>query len=214
MPHVTGAVPWRPRRSRGHPRDSQPDLNATAAAQRAGYSARSANKLGPRLLGDPDVAAAIAAAVEDRSRRTGITADRVVEEYARIAFADIRRVISWSSSGVVTVKPSADLTDAEAAMIAEVQDVATANGRTIRVKLGDKLGALDALARHLGMFIQKHEHSGPGGRPIPVGEGTTIIVTGDEAEYVAALKAIREKDRAAAANGGGLPIGTLLAPDR
>jgi hypothetical protein len=44
-----------------------------------------------------------------------------------------------------------------------VHDVATANGRTVRVKLADKLEALNALARYLGMFV---EHTGPGGGPI------------------------------------------------
>jgi hypothetical protein len=47
------------------------------------------------------------------------------------------------------------------AAIAEVQDVATANGRTVRVKLADKLEALKALARYLGMFVEKHERAGP-----------------------------------------------------
>jgi hypothetical protein len=70
------------------------------------------------------------------------------------------------ASGVVTVKPSADLTAEQAAAIAEVQDVATANGRTVRVKLANKLEALKALARYLGMFVEKHEHAGPGGGPI------------------------------------------------
>jgi phage terminase small subunit len=36
----------------------------------------------------------------------------------------------------------------------------------VRVKLADKLEALKALARYLGMFVEKHEHAGPGGGPI------------------------------------------------
>jgi hypothetical protein len=35
-------------------------------------------------------------------------------------------------------------------------------------------------------------------------------VTGDEAEYVAALKAIREEDKANGQPAGGFPIGSLL----
>lgn len=127
----------------------------------------------------------------------------VVREYARVAFGDIRRVITWSASGVVRVKPSDEPTEDDAAMIAEVQDQATANGRTLRVKLADKLHALDSLARHLGMFVEKQEVCGKDGTPLipfaalraALEDGGTAIVTGDEAEYVAQLKAIRDQDR-------------------
>jgi phage terminase small subunit len=191
------------------------DLNASAAAVRAGYSRKGAAVQGHRLLRNAKVAAAIAAGRQRLTEKAEISAERVLEEYARVAFADIRSVISWTSSGVVTVKPSAELTAEEAATIAEMQDVATANGRTVRVKLADKLEALGALARHLGLFVEKHEHAGPGGGPIRLSEGT-IIVTGDEEEYVSALKAIRERDKASA-NANGLPmtaIGALASRDR
>jgi phage terminase small subunit len=175
-------------------------MNATDAARRAGYSARSANKLGPRLLGQPAVAAAIVAGRQRLTEKAEASAERVVSEYARIAFADIRRVITWSRSGVVTIKPSDELSDDDAAVIAEVTDQATANGRTVRVKLADKLHALDSLARHLGLFVDRHEHSGPRGGPIQLGTDT-IIVTGSGEEYVAKLHEVRARDRAAQAAG-------------
>jgi hypothetical protein len=39
-------------------------------------------------------------------------------------------------------------------------------------------------------------------------------VTGDESEYVAALKAIRERDKANGYTAAGLPIATVLDPSR
>lgn len=120
------------------------DLNATQAAARAGYNPRG----GWLLLKRPAVRAAVAAAMAARSRRTEITADRVLDEYARIAFADPRRFVSWDGGGV-TLRPSADLTDDEAGAVAEVVD----GGRgAARVKLYDKITALAAIARHLGLF--------------------------------------------------------------
>jgi phage terminase small subunit len=62
------------------------DLNAAQAAIRAGYSARTAYTVGPRLLRDPRIAAAVSAAQAARSERTGITADRVLGELNRLAF--------------------------------------------------------------------------------------------------------------------------------
>ena len=36
------------------------------------------------------------------------------------------------------------------------------------IRVLDKLAALDKLGRHLGMFVDRHEHTGPGGGPITI----------------------------------------------
>src|SRR3954468_17627744 len=127
------------------------DLNATQAAIRAGYSARTANEQAARLLANVSVAAAIAEAQAVRSRRTEVSQDRVVLELARVAFGDPRRVMSWGPGGG-TLRPSEALTDEEAAIGAEASQTVTENGGTIRLKVCDKLGALRLLGQHLGMF--------------------------------------------------------------
>lgn len=73
------------------------DLNATQAAIRAGYSAKTAYSAGQRLLKDVDVAMALGAAMDERARRTAITADRVIQELAKIGFSDIRKAVKWGS---------------------------------------------------------------------------------------------------------------------
>ena len=55
------------------------DLNATQAAIRAGYSKKTAHVIGPENLGKPIIAAAIARAQGDRTERTNITQDYVLE---------------------------------------------------------------------------------------------------------------------------------------
>src|SRR4051794_33786192 len=127
------------------------DLNATQAAIRAGYSTATASQIGARLLANVKVAAAIAEAQAARSRRTEVTADRVVLELARVAFGDPRRVMSWGPGGV-KLRPSAELADEEAAIVAEASQTVTEAGGTIRLKTVDKLGALRLLAQHLGML--------------------------------------------------------------
>lgn|GEM_PF-3981158 len=52
------------------------------------------------------------------------------------------------------------LTPDQTAAVAEVIQTETVNGRNLRIKLGDKISALNSLARHLGMFKDKSEHSG------------------------------------------------------
>lgn len=65
------------------------DLNATQAAIRAGYKAENARQLANENLTKPYIAAAIDRAMAERSKRTGINQDRVIQELARIAFVKI-----------------------------------------------------------------------------------------------------------------------------
>lgn len=135
------------------------DLNAAAAARRAGYSERTADRIGHENLRKPEIAAAVSEAQADRARRTEITQDRVLQELARIGFADIRRVMEWDRESVRFV-PSAELGDDAALAIAEVSsetktftgDAGTEVTVKLRMKLCDKLGALEKLGKHLGMF--------------------------------------------------------------
>ena len=127
------------------------DLNATQAAKRAGYSARSARSMGHQLLRNPGIAAAVAKAQDKRIARTRVSADKVVTELAKVAFGDPRRLLSWGPSGVV-LRDSSELTEAEAALVSEVSETRTASGGTRKVKLHCKLAALNALGKHLGLF--------------------------------------------------------------
>jgi Terminase small subunit len=83
-----------------------------------------------------------------------VTQDRVVLELARVAFGDPRRVMSWGPGGV-KLRPSAELADEEAAIVAEVGETTTKEGGSLRVKTVDKLGALRLLGQHLGMFGER-----------------------------------------------------------
>ena len=133
------------------------DLNATQAAIRAGYSQRSGGKIGHQLLEKTRLQQAILKAMERRSKRIEVTQDRVLLELGRIAFADMGDFAEWGPDGV-TVKSDKDLNADQRAAIAEVSETKAGKNQTIRFKLHDKKGALDALAKHLGMFIDRHEH--------------------------------------------------------
>src|SRR4029077_21128262 len=70
------------------------DLNATQACIRAGYSAKMAGKIGWQMLGKTRIADAIQAARDRRAARTDITQDRVLREFAKIGFADVRNLFT------------------------------------------------------------------------------------------------------------------------
>ncbi|MNM44922.1 Terminase small subunit [compost metagenome] len=69
------------------------DLNATQAAIRAGYSERTARKIGQENLTKPDIQAAIQEAQNQRAERTEITADMVLQRWWDIATADPNQLI-------------------------------------------------------------------------------------------------------------------------
>lgn len=124
-------------------------LNATKAAVRAGYSPRSAADIGHALRRHPTVMSAIADAMAERERRTQVTADRIVTELARIAFADIRSFATWGDNGT-ELRPLAEISPDDAAAIAEIYGPGKAGGRP-KLKLHDKRAALELLARHMGL---------------------------------------------------------------
>lgn len=136
------------------------DLNGTQAAIRAGYSPKTANEQAAQLLAKLSIQEAVQAAQAKRSERVQIDQDWVVKRLAALADSDIREVVSWDEGGV-TYKPSKELAWKDAYTITEVvlketikQDEGGSElvlNREKRLKQVDKKGALDSLAKHLGM---------------------------------------------------------------
>jgi len=95
-----------------------------------------------------------------------------LQEYARIAFADLRRVADWGPDGFVLKRPE-DLSDAEAAAISEIVPGSGASGP--RVKLHDKKAALDALTRHLGLLNPPARRPNEPDRPDPAEDAREVL---------------------------------------
>ena len=131
------------------------DKNATQAAKRAGYSRQTARAIGAENLTKPAVRSAINSELSKQAVRAELTADRVLAEYIRIAFADIRDAICWTVDEI-DVKPTAELNERVSVAISEVN--VTPSG-VIKFKMHDKLKALDALSRHLKLFSEQSEGS-------------------------------------------------------
>ena len=128
------------------------DLNATQAAIRAGYSPNTAQEIGSENLSKLIIKTEIDKAIAERSRRTGITQDRVLRELAKIAFVNPNDVINF---GDATVKMTSAEDLATIASV-KVKTSMTKKGeiQEREVKLYDKLRALDLLGKHLGMFSE------------------------------------------------------------
>lgn len=123
------------------------DLNATQAAIRAGYSPDTAEQIGYQLLQKTSVSDDIARAMAERSKRTGINQDRVLQELARIGFAKITDVMDPA-----TAKIKENASEDDLACIQSVKIKPNEWGTEREVKLCDKKAALELLGKHLGIF--------------------------------------------------------------
>lgn len=132
------------------------DLNATQAAIRAGYSPDTAGSIGNENLKKPEIQARIAKAMAERSKRTGVNAERVILELAKIAFVNANDVIDTDTA---TLKPEATPEDTAAIQSVKVKTFGE-DGLEREIKMADKLKALELLGKHLGMFKDKVELSG------------------------------------------------------
>ena len=143
------------------------DLNATQAAIRAGYSEKTAQQQGSRLLLNVKVQEAIAKGQNKTAAKLEITKERIVEELAKIGFSNMLDYMRAGTDGDPYLDFSS-LTREQAAALAEVtvEDFKDGRGedardvRRIKFKLHDKKGALVDLAKMLGFMVEKHEHTG------------------------------------------------------
>lgn len=129
------------------------DLNAAQAAIRAGYRAgnnQRASEIGSELLQKTPVSEAVARAMAERSKRTGISQDRVLTELAKIGFANITDVIDPK-----TAKIKEDASEDDLSCIQSIKIKPSEWGTEREVKLYDKRAALVDIGKHLGIFTDK-----------------------------------------------------------
>lgn len=136
------------------------DLNASAAYCRAGYAHGDANSAAARLLTNADITAAIAEGKAAQLAANGLTAARVLEELRRVAYANVREY--WTDEGsvkrpnILTIEQGAALAGFEVV----IKNVAAGDGQTDTIhkfKLWDKVRALELLAKHFALLVDKIE---------------------------------------------------------
>lgn len=145
------------------------DLNATQAAIRAGYSPDTAQQMGSENLSKPVIKKAIDKAIAERSRRTGINQDRVIQEIAKLAFLNPIDVIDMDEA---TIKGEANRDDTACIASVKVKVIPGEDGNITEreVKTYDKLKALELLGKHLGMFTDKLKMEG----------NVPVVIMGDD----------------------------------
>jgi phage terminase small subunit len=162
------------------------DLNAKQAAIRAGYSPKSAEVNGCRLLSHAKVQHRIQELMDDRSHRTEITADVILGELLGLATTDISDMYDEETG---TFKPIHSMPKQIRKAISSIQvdELYEGYGKdrvqigvTKKIKLWDKTKSLELLGKHLKLFVDRveNEHSITDGDVKFVAEwGSTIETT-------------------------------------
>lgn len=134
------------------------DLNASAAARRAGYSERTAEWQGPQLLGKNHVAEAIAEAQRAKAEATGRSVSAVLADIGRVRDDAMQMVL----------------------------DPITGTASMLSHK--DALKALELEGKHLGAFSDRVELTGRGGGPVQFADVDLSKATPDQIRALASLK--------------------------
>ena len=123
------------------------DLNATAAARRAGYKDPN---IGRQLITKNNVSEEIA----KRQVKLEITQERVLQELAAIAFANGSDFVTVTATGLLDVKPTSKVPKEKLPAIAGIKYTQVGS---VEIKLHDKVKALELLGKHLGVFDEKRD---------------------------------------------------------
>ena len=122
------------------------DLNATAAARRAGYKDPN---IGRQLITKNNVSEEIAKRQVKLQNKLEITQEKVLQELAAIAFANGSDFVTVTATGLLDVKPTSKVPKEKLPAIAGIKYTQVGS---VEIKLHDKVKALELLGKHLGVF--------------------------------------------------------------
>jgi phage terminase small subunit len=131
------------------------DFNGTQAAIRAGYSKRTANEQSARMLAKVSIQVKVKELTQKAADKLEITQEKVLSEYAKIAFFDLRTIYDDKNA----LKQIHQLDDTAGAAIAGIKVFEEFSGtgvnrehigNTVEIKLNSKISALDSIRDILG----------------------------------------------------------------
>jgi phage terminase small subunit len=141
--------------------------NGKAAAIRAGYSPKTAENQASRLLTNVKVQEMIDKQLEEQEKRILVSADRVINEIADIAFDDISNYLEFYNdpdTGDVRTK----IKDSKTINTKNIAEVSCGKDGSFKFKLYCKDNALSMLGKHLKLFTDKTEITGKDGADLTI----------------------------------------------
>ena len=143
------------------------DLNATQAAIRAGYSVKTANEQGNRLLANVSIQKEIQKRMKDRAKRTEFDQDEIVNQLRKIAGTNIKDFLSFrtektktgidmqTGEDIIDYAHVVDLKNSDEVDGNLINEISLGKDGQLKFKLHDKIKALELLGKHTSMFDNK-----------------------------------------------------------
>jgi phage terminase small subunit len=135
------------------------DLDAANAYLRAGYENANPGAAAQKLLNRPEVRAAIEARQKELAEQFVVTEERILDEFAKLAFSNMDDFIEDREDGFARlILSGADRRRRAALAQVTIEEHDGKNGRKVRrmsIRLASKEHALKSLARCLGLFVNK-----------------------------------------------------------
>lgn len=145
-------------------------LNKTQAAITAGYAPKSADVAGRRLYGNATVKRLIAQATEKAADIAGLSVERTLQEVARLAYSDPRRL--YRPDGQLRPVHELDADTAATVASVEVDEIKAGDagviGHTVKIKHWDKNAALEKAMKYHALYREDNAQRTP----------AVIVVTG------------------------------------
>ena len=130
----------------------QGNMNATKSAIMAGCSISTAHVWGYRYLKEGGVQRAIRQIAEEQTRMLQVTAERIIQELSRLGFSNVADVLEYQN-GEIILKDLANVPPDVKAAIAEISHTIDKGGASrVKVRMHDKKGSLDSLAKIFGLM--------------------------------------------------------------
>lgn len=146
-------------------------FNGTQAAIAAGYAENSARQTAARLLSKAALKAYIDRLSEKAIAKVDEKAQEVLDELRHMAMGRVSRCVRIEPDGSVKVKPLEEWTEDDKAALTDIDieaifegrgDERTHVGNIVKLKMKAKHAALETLAKHHKLLVDRveHEHSG------------------------------------------------------
>lgn len=128
-----------------------PKRNATAAAERSGYTGKNSRIMASQLICDKRIKKVIEKYDDYIAAEHGEIRLKIIKELCLMAFSDLKDFMKWADSTGIKFRDSSKLDD-KSKIISEVSHIFGKYGDSKKIKLYDKIAAMRELNKMLGFY--------------------------------------------------------------
>jgi len=135
------------------------DFNGARAAQKAGgcKKRKTSKVVACHWMARADIQKRIAELLKDRSERTQITQDMVIQELAVLGFSDFTKFAKHTKKKGLILEDTESIDGEKVRAIRSMKQTKSKDGGSISISLHGKEKPLELLGKHVGLFADKDQ---------------------------------------------------------